>query len=235
MEPVDKEAAPVIISGAGPCGLMCALVLQRGGVPFVLVERAEEKKLTANVGSGLDMMETAMRIFGRLDLPIEQFVRGFATNTALGPEGSFWRTVHTGANFSHRSELQVALKTALDKNPVDARFGVGVSGYSETESSVKVGLTDGSSITGRALLACDGWKSRVRAQMLSHDPVRFCNISVWRAVCKRTPQLEDAGFELQDFTYCLPGRRKLGNWCCWPTGDDVRWCAAMQSLGHRTI
>ena len=57
---------------------------------------------------------------------------------------------------------------------MDARFGLGVSGYSEDDSGVKVELSDGSSIAGCALLACDGWKSPKRAQMLPDDPVHFC-------------------------------------------------------------
>ena len=63
------EKLPVIISGAGPCGLLCAVVLKKYGVPFVVVERVSDEKLTADVSSGFDMAPTAVRIFEHLQLP----------------------------------------------------------------------------------------------------------------------------------------------------------------------
>jgi len=220
---------PVIISGAGPCGLMCALVLQREGVPFVLLERVEEEKLTSNVGSGLDMTETSMRIFRKLGLPTEHFIRTMHGSTFNRCDGSFLRLVEHISYGTQRSDLQVGLKAALDLKPVNARFGVGVSGFSETESGVTVELTDGSSITGRALLACDGWKSRVRKQMCPDDPVHFCKAQIWWALVKVTPEMKNLASA--DMTYFLPGSRTRGVFSCGlnASGDHLMWDATLPS------
>lgn len=50
---------PVLIAGAGPCGLVAALTLKQQGIPFVIIERATRSKFCANVGSGYDLAPTA--------------------------------------------------------------------------------------------------------------------------------------------------------------------------------
>ena len=46
---------PIIIAGAGPCGLLCAVVLDKFKIPYHIIERVEKSRLTADVGSGFDM------------------------------------------------------------------------------------------------------------------------------------------------------------------------------------
>ena len=62
---------PVVIAGAGPCGLVAAITLQKEGVvPFVIVELAARKPLCSNVGSGFDLAPTAIDILkNRLEIP----------------------------------------------------------------------------------------------------------------------------------------------------------------------
>ena len=61
--PEAKETTlPVIIAGAGPCGLTAALSLQRAGVPFLLYDRASSARLCSNAGSGIDMAPCAVDI-----------------------------------------------------------------------------------------------------------------------------------------------------------------------------
>ena len=42
----------VVVSGAGPCGLLVALQLQLAGIRCTVLERAAESQLEADVGSG---------------------------------------------------------------------------------------------------------------------------------------------------------------------------------------
>ena len=51
----SSDDLPVIIAGAGPCGLVAALSLKRSGVPFVIYDRATSARLCSNAGSGIDM------------------------------------------------------------------------------------------------------------------------------------------------------------------------------------
>jgi 2-polyprenyl-6-methoxyphenol hydroxylase-like FAD-dependent oxidoreductase len=44
----------VVVSGAGPCGLLVALQLQLAGIRCTVLERAAESQLEADVGSGYE-------------------------------------------------------------------------------------------------------------------------------------------------------------------------------------
>ena len=42
----DKPSLlPILIAGAGPCGLVAALTLQQKGIPFIIIERAQRSKV----------------------------------------------------------------------------------------------------------------------------------------------------------------------------------------------
>ena len=54
-EETQKQALKdmhVVVSGAGPCGLLVALQLQLAGIRCTILERAAESQLEADVGSG---------------------------------------------------------------------------------------------------------------------------------------------------------------------------------------
>lgn len=52
---------PVVIAGAGPCGLVAALTFEKSGIPYVIYERTTVDKLCSNAGSGIDMAPTGER------------------------------------------------------------------------------------------------------------------------------------------------------------------------------
>jgi len=53
---------PVVIAGAGPCGLVAALTFEKAGVPYIIYEKTAPEKLCSNAGSGIDMAPTAVKI-----------------------------------------------------------------------------------------------------------------------------------------------------------------------------
>lgn len=57
-----SERLPVIIAGAGPCGLVAALVLQNHIILFIIVEKTSRSKLCSNAGAGFDLTPTALNI-----------------------------------------------------------------------------------------------------------------------------------------------------------------------------
>ncbi|KAG7361555.1 salicylate 1-monooxygenase [Nitzschia inconspicua] len=210
---------PVIIAGAGPCGLVAALTLKRQGIRFVIIERAERSKLCANVGSGYDLAPTAIEILtNRLEVKkMNEVYANFIGLRVQTMEGSDIRElriaemakkVHflqakgrdaTKAKFGtiNRSDLQNLLLEELFPTPQSEsgvlRCGAGVQSYEkskgidggETSASVIVTLSDGSTLEGRILLACDGIHSAVRKQMHygRKDDLHFCSITCYWGKC----------------------------------------------------
>merc|ERR1740129_2585171 len=64
------------------------------------------------------MTETSMRIFRKVGLPTEQFIRTMHRSTFHRCDGSFLRSVDHISYGTQRSDLQVGLKAALDQKPV---------------------------------------------------------------------------------------------------------------------
>lgn len=164
MSSEEQTPLPVIIAGAGPCGLVAALTCQQAGVPFVIYERAGAKKLCSNAGSGIDMAPTAINILEQelklpkasLDVSIRPY--GYMWNAdMLGNHLSTYRLKELDSKildtrkfgFSGRALLQNVLLDALglkdekgnikdDPNGV-LRCGMSVTGYQNQKGDGKTG------------------------------------------------------------------------------------------------
>lgn len=188
----ERKEDPVIIVGAGPAGLLAALVLERHGqTPFVLLERATPSKICSNSGSGFDLAPTSMSIMKeRLGLSIEAaFPRYEKIHVGNMGDGVVVRQAPIDAEEygASRSTMQHFFLEALlgEKNwkqmhteqsqttrrrtqssMGELRCGAGVTGYEESDENVTVKLEDGSEIVGSVVLACDGIHSSIRRQMV---------------------------------------------------------------------
>jgi len=233
---------PVIIAGAGPCGLFTAITLKREGVPFVILERARAESLMSNVGAGFDITATTVRLFERLGLAYENricwkyqaahvedmhgsVIREFPMNK-LGKKGSEqWS--------AQRSTMMQAFMEALGSD-IDLRCGVAIESFEETEDNVIVSLSDGSTVSGCALLACDGVKSAVRRQMYTEaeDPMHYAGVVAWWGISiweKGDDVFEEMVRNVQDRTFfqCLGDARSPGSFFADKALDSdnkILWC-----------
>ena len=142
-KPLLPQIRPVIIAGAGPCGLVAALTLQQQNVPFIVYERASRAKLCANTGSGIDMAPTAVKILAEhLQLELSTAMRPYECMYigALREKKTTNQKKKTNAlvtyqfqdlplaqdfGFSNRAELQKALLAALTHGVAAAATGGG--------------------------------------------------------------------------------------------------------------
>jgi len=183
----DQQQLPVIIVGAGPCGLVAALALQKYGVPFVIIEKASRSKLCSNAGSGFELSPTAVDILrNRLGINISKFITYYRGLALVTMEGKLIREFLISNDFDggsvNRAELQIHLLQILFPTSQDEEgilfCGSGIESYKEvlaadqegTATTTKAGggnviatLASGESIYGCLLLACDGIHSRCRA------------------------------------------------------------------------
>lgn len=232
---------PVVIAGAGPCGLVAAITLQQEGIPFVLVERATRQKLCRNVGSGFDLCPTTIDILKRLNIP--EMSMGFHKYGGMymcDMDGNSLResamtaiSEDYEAISANRAAMQECFLNYLLQNEREKKddfdestilkCGVEVTSFdddNEESNSVTVHLSDGSSIDGSALLGCDGIHSNVRQWLMSslpkpvEDELHFCNVICWWGKTEMKPGT--------DFSKALEATQKHkadGSSFIWALGD----------------
>lgn len=232
---------PVIIAGAGPCGLVAALTLQQQKVPFILVEKATRAKLCADVGSGFDLAPTAMDILSRR-LKLENYYNNtYAGMRLQDMSGKVIQDMDLTQldNMKdmfvsvRRSDLQRVLLERLlseqlgeDKNENRVlQCGVAVQSYrisacqKNGSKIVEAILSDGSTLQGSALLACDGIHSAIRQCMMQNkkveDPLHFCDIICYWGKCdiQQSKKLHQAVTQTQT--------QKEGNSFLWSLGSHA--------------
>lgn len=201
------DPLPVIIAGAGPCGLTAALTLQQASVPFVIYDRASAAKLCSNAGSGIDMAPCAVNILenelqvsreglDRAMRPYEYMYMGDMDGKTLNTyrlKDMQLKVGNRSFGFANRSDLQHALLEELGLKDKDGHIrgdtedhsvlhcSVAIESYENHSDHVLAKLNNGTSIKGSALLACDGIHSAVRKHMCRDldDPLSYCGQVAW--------------------------------------------------------
>jgi len=177
---------PVIIVGAGPCGLVTALALKHYGITNVcIIEKATRTKICSNAGSGFELAPTAVEILqNRLKVDVSKimsYYRGMGILTMK--EGKLIRASKLAEDYDggsvNRAELQQHLLELLFPTAESEKgilvCGSGLDYYQENteRNTVTVTLEDGRKLEGSLLLGCDGIHSRVRAVLHGgYDPTK---------------------------------------------------------------
>ncbi|KAI3898472.1 hypothetical protein MKX03_026052 [Papaver bracteatum] len=170
----------VVIVGGGVAGLATALALKRVGVKSLVLERANELRVT---GGSLALFSNAwialeaLGVAHKLTSVYKPYKRGEVTNVANGvtqeillstDEGEEW--LARGPRPVHRRALLEALLEELPTNTI--RYSSRVRSIEKTESfGVIIHLEDGTTIHTKVLIGCDGVHSVVAKWLGVKDPV----------------------------------------------------------------
>ncbi|MDG1127876.1 MAG: FAD-dependent monooxygenase, partial [Paracoccaceae bacterium] len=196
----------VLIAGAGIAGLAMGLTLHQLGIPFRIYERVGEMR---PLGVGINIQPNAVRelydlgLQDRLDaIGVRTRQYGFYTKTGLEiwaePRGQY--AGYTWPQYSiHRGQLQMLLLEALR-----ARAGegcvvtvAGVARYETGAEGAALILSDGTRVTGDLVIAADGIRSAIRAQMLPDEGEPIWNGAImWRGTSPGVPFLGGAAMIL---------------------------------------
>lgn len=185
----------VIVAGGGIGGLACALALARSGVPTVLLEQAAA---FGEVGAGLQLGPNATRVLADWGLadalqacaafPEALHVRDAHRSTDLGQlRLGAMALARYGQPYAtlHRADLHALLLAAVQEQGLtELRLNTRLASFAETPAGVSASLDDGSTLTGEALLGCDGLWSRVRSQLLGAQPVRASGHLAYRGMVR---------------------------------------------------
>lgn len=152
----------VVIAGAGPTGLMLAAELRLAGVGVIVLEQlGEPTGESRGIGFTLRTAEIfdqrgILRRFGELETSAAGHFGGIPLDLGvLGAEHGAARTVPQSVTES------VLVARAKELGAWILR-GREVARVEQTDESVTVSTSDGSSFTGRYLIGCDGGRSTVR-------------------------------------------------------------------------
>ena len=180
-----------LIIGAGITGLATALSLSRRGWSVKVYERASALEA---VGAGIQLAPNGMKVLRALGLEGEILSRGSlpeALEMRLGQSGRRifsipvrhvapyrWRAPYVHI---HRADLIAVLAGALNAAAPDVlRLGTPVQGIENARGAVR--LDDGREEVGDVVIAADGFRSDVRAQVFDAPPPRDTGMIAWRAV-----------------------------------------------------
>src|SRR4051794_28283750 len=161
---------PVLIAGAGPVGMVSALLLARHGVPSILLEAQQQR--TAEGSRSICVQRDVLDILERIGLGERvaevgvtwtrgrTFYREQQVLEITFPESgdsAFPPFVNTP-----QSIVELLLEEAVDREPlVDLCRGHEVTGVSQDDGGVEV-ATAGGAVHGTHLIAADGPRSAVR-------------------------------------------------------------------------
>ena len=183
----------VLIVGGGIGGLTAALALSRAGHSVRLYEQAPA---FGEIGAGIMLTPNATRV-------LRHFGLGAALDrSGMRPPASRYRRFDDAALMGdapladvmestfgapwlhiHRSDLLDALLAAVRKQGgTDLYAGHRATGCAQAGAGATVQFGNGASAAGDLLVACDGMRSTVRAQLAEYAQPRFRGQVAWRAL-----------------------------------------------------
>jgi 3-hydroxybenzoate 6-monooxygenase len=176
---------PLIVSGGGIAGVATALALGLLGKSVRLLEQADQigaigygVQLGPNVVHALTYLGINDAVLAAAYLPTSLQLYELTSGLDLGHiplQTPDFDHRYGGAKYMaiHRVDLHEILLAACKKLPnIDLNQSTTVTAYKNFEGGVHVATVDGQTITGAALIAADGLRSRLRAQMHPHDVPR---------------------------------------------------------------
>ena len=165
---------PVLIAGAGPVGLLTALLLARWDVPSVVLEAAPEQ---AGTGSrAICFQRDVLDIFDRAGCAAPMIAEGvtWTTGRTYYRDAELFSVTFPEAgdgglppwiNISQASVERYLLERAVAEPLVELRFGQPVTGVSAGQDGVAVRTGEGPGqavVAGSHLVGADGARSAVR-------------------------------------------------------------------------
>ncbi len=196
------QTLPVIIAGGGIGGIAAALGLARKGIPSIVLERAAE---LGEIGAGIQIGPNAFHCVDYLGVGDEARARAVYIDhlrlmdalsaeqiAAIPLEENFRQRFGNPYAVVHRADLHGALLDACRASDlIDLRTRHHVLGYEQDGSSVRVLLENHEPLDGRALIAADGLRSNLRAQLVGDGEPRVSGHTTYRSVIPTERMPED--------------------------------------------
>ena len=216
--------ARVLIVGGSLAGLMVANLLHRAGHAVVVLERSVQS--LHGRGAGIvthPSLLTTLRLTGAVvDSGLGVNVAERVVLAADGREAARWPCPQIVSSWSHLfSLLMQALPAGL------VRLGAAVQAVQQTADGVTAQLANGEHLQGDVLIACDGIRSTVRAQLAPEVSPQYAGYVAWRGVADEASLSAHTRSSLfQHFGFGLPAGEQI-------LGYPVPGAAETTAVGQR--
>jgi len=186
----NTKHVKAIIIGGGIGGLAAAIALERVGIEAHVFERAAELR---EVGAGISLWANAIHALDAIGLGDSIRARSLSGARA---EIRTWRgRVLSAVTYEqliqrfgeavvmiHRADLLAVL--AQEIHPARLRLNHECAGFVQDADGVTVQFANGETARGDILIAADGLRGVVRAQLFGAGPPRYSGYTGWRAVLR---------------------------------------------------
>ncbi|MFW2543083.1 3-hydroxybenzoate 6-monooxygenase [Primorskyibacter sp. 2E107] len=193
---------PILIAGGGIGGLAAACGLARKGLRSIVFEQASKM---GEIGAGIQIGPNAFHCFDYLGIGDEaravavyiDALRLMDAQTAedithIPLDEPFRKFYGNPYAVVHRADLHgVLLKFCEDSPLVDIRTSHAVTGYAQDGDSATVLLKDRDPIKGLFLIAAEGLRSPIRAQLVGDGAPRISGHTTYRSVIPKDQMPED--------------------------------------------
>jgi salicylate hydroxylase len=187
------RARKILVAGGGIGGLTAAASLLQAGFD---VEVYEQAPALGEVGAGIQLSANPMRVLRHLGVMERVRARGFSAvsyDFKLYDTEEVLQRIPLGPGYEerqgvpyvsiHRADLLDVLIDRVRELKSDAvTLDAKAVGYEEDADGVALRLADGREVRGDALVAADGIRSAIRAQMLGPARVTYTGDQSWRVI-----------------------------------------------------
>ena len=155
----------VVIAGGGPTGMMLAAELALAGIDVAIVERRASQELVGARAGGLH--SRTIEVFDQRGIADRFLSQGQVHRVGI----SFYHTRLDISDFPTRHSYYLGLGQQhierilagwVDELGVQIYRGREVTGFAQSDTSVEVALSDGTSMLAEYLVGCDGGRSVIR-------------------------------------------------------------------------
>jgi salicylate hydroxylase len=219
----------ILIAGAGLGGLTAASCLMKAGHKVEIYEQAAR---LGEIGAGIQISANAMHVLRGLGL--ETAIR----RAGVQPAAYVFRLFDTGEEIQrfslaaehesthgapytqlHRADFHDILASkAQSFDPDVVHLNKRVVSYDENEHGVVLRFADGTSARGDALVAADGVKSAVRAQMRGDAGATYTGDAAWRVTVPIDRLKPEGQLERVMSVFVGPGKHAV---CYYLRGGDL--------------